>query len=139
MRTIPLLLSLTLLVGLLSACRGPTSDAADGGSSASTASADGPAIRLELPEDPAVGAATVRVYLLEGTAGVEGAEVEITGTMTHAGMVPVIRTAARAEPGLYVADDFEFTMAGDWIVTAEAALPDGKELDEEAVVTVRQP
>lgn len=140
MRSFTFLLPLVLVLGLLGACRGPQDgDSAGALGTAAAGAEDAPAIRLELPDDPAVGAATFRVYLLDGGEGVRGAEVEMVGTMTHAGMAPVVRAAEEAEPGLYVADDFEFTMAGDWIVTAEATLPDGTEVDEEAVVTVRQP
>lgn len=140
MRTLPLTLSLTLLLGLLPACRGPAEEAssgAAGGAAGTTAS--GAAIRLELPDAPAVGLAPLEVFLLEAGEGVSGAAVEILGTMNHAGMAPVVVVAEETEPGLYVAEDFAFTMAGDWIVTAEAVLPNGEELEDEATVTVAQP
>jgi len=54
-------------------------------------------------------------------------------------MTPVIRTLEETEPGFYAVDDFEFSMAGDWIVTAEASLPDGGSVEDEVTVTVRQP
>lgn len=54
-----------------------------------------------------------------------GATVTVTGDMTHAGMVPVVAAARELAPGLYRADTFAFTMAGDWFITADATLPDG--------------
>ena len=144
MRTLLPLLSLTLLLALLTACGDPAPQDGDGGAAgtagdATATSGDATAMRLEVPADPEVGTTTLRVYLLEENEAVEGADVEITGTMTHAGMVPVIEAAEESEPGLYVADGFDFTMAGDWILTADATLPDGDTLREEATVTVRQP
>ena len=136
MRTYPLLL---LVLGLLVGCRGPAEGDAAASSTASVGSENAPAIRLELPDEATVGLATIRVHLLEGDEGIEGAEVELLGTMTHAGMTPVVRTAEETEPGLYVANDFEFTMAGDWILTAEATLPDGDSLEQEATITAQQP
>jgi hypothetical protein len=56
---------------------------------------------------------------------IEGATIAIRGDMNHAGMVPVEAVAAEAGEGLYRAD-FEWTMAGEWIVTVNASLPDGQ-------------
>jgi hypothetical protein len=47
--------------------------------------------------------------------------------MSHAGMTPVIVERANGEAGTY-AVPFEWTMAGDWIVTISATLPDGRSL-----------
>lgn len=90
-------------------------------------------LRLELvaePAEPVVGPARWRVTLLdsEGRA-VEGASVSVRGDMTHAGMVPVEAEAVEQEGGVYLAD-FEWTMAGDWIVTVTAQLPDGRAASE---------
>jgi len=132
MRAVLLVLSLTVL---LASCRPPDS----GASARGAAGSDPVAITIELPADPAVGPATVTVRLDRDGVAVEGAEVEITGDMTHAGMVPVIRAAGEATPGVYRADDVVFDMAGDWIVTAEVALPDGSTARQEAATTVRRP
>ncbi len=132
MRAVLIVLSLT---ALLASCRPP-----DAGSSARGASASDPvAITIELPEDPAVGPATISVRVDRDGVAVEGAAVEITGDMTHAGMVPVIRAAVEAAPGVYRADDVVFDMAGDWIVTADVTLPDGSTARQEAATTVRRP
>jgi hypothetical protein len=56
----------------------------------------------------------------------EGAEVVVEGNMSHAGMVPVFDTATAEDPGRYGISDFNFTMAGDWILTVRATLPDGR-------------
>ena len=53
------------------------------------------------------------------------APVSLRGDMSHAGMEPVLAEATGAGDGLYTAD-FEWTMAGDWTVTVEATLPDGR-------------
>lgn len=54
------------------------------------------------------------------------ATVELRSDMTHAGMVPVIRAAEATDAdGEYLAS-IEWTMAGDWIVTVTATLPDGR-------------
>ena len=46
--------------------------------------------------------------------------------MSHAGMVPVLETASADVPGRYYVPEFNFTMAGDWVLTLEAILPDGR-------------
>lgn len=58
-------------------------------------------------------------------APITGAAVAVRGDMNHAGMMPVEATATEIGNGLYRAD-FEWTMAGDWIVTATARLADGR-------------
>lgn len=83
-----------------------------------------------------MGTLPLNIYVLDDGAGVTGAEIEVTGDMTHAGMVPVIVNASEVEPGLYAANDFEFTMAGDWIITTEVKLPDGTKLSNETKVAV---
>jgi hypothetical protein len=64
--------------------------------------------------------------------GEEGAEIgdftiDVRGDMSHAGMTPEIVTEAKGELGTY-AVPFEWTMAGDWIITISAKLPDGRNL-----------
>lgn len=120
---------------LLAGCRPP-----DGGSG-SGAAGDGDAartVRAELASEPAVGPAEVRVTVLEGGEPVEGAGVEIVGDMTHAGMAPVLADATDADgaAGVYLSEDFEFSMAGDWILTVDVTYPDGSEVREEVRLTV---
>lgn len=135
MRIIAFCLSLTLF---LVSCRGPGPSASGG--SASAASDDGGLeIVLVLPSAPTVGPAELSVRVLEGGDPVEGAEVEVTGDMTHAGMTPVIADAPEEEPGRYRTTSFEFSMAGDWVVTADVSLDDGRSASAEAATTVRRP
>ena len=98
--------------------------------------ASGLLMRLETDGDLAVGAVPVVVYILENGEGIDGATVEVTGDMTHAGMAPVTTQATETEPGLYRAEAFEFTMAGDWLLTAVATLPSGEQTSTELSVTV---
>jgi len=110
------LLFLSLL--LLAACRGSEMDRGDTG------------LVLDVvisPTPPAVGPARL-IVSLEDTTGtpVDGAEIVVEGNMSHAGMVPVVDTAQAEGPGRYGISAFEFTMAGDWILTLRATLPDGR-------------
>ena len=120
------------------ACRPPDNadNATAAGAQSSSTNPSGLQTRLELDGDPALGQLPLTVYVLDENGGVEGASVEIVGDMTHAGMVPVIVEAVEGEPGLYRAEDFEFTMAGDWLITADIDLPDGGSASAETTVTV---
>ena len=79
------------------------------------------------PTPPAVGQARL-IITLQDTSGapVEGAEIVVEGNMSHAGMVPVVDTAQAEGPGRYGISDFRFTMAGDWVLSLQATLPDGR-------------
>jgi len=77
-----------------------------------------------------VGPATIEVALRSAQGSpVDGARVSVRGDMNHAGMKPVISEARDLGGGLYRTEDFRFTMGGDWIITAEVTLPDGKKLE----------
>lgn len=84
-------------------------------------------ITLSAGVDPMVmGPVQWRITLLdEANRPVEGATVSIRGDMNHAGMIPVEAIATDNGNGNYAAD-FEWTMAGDWIVTVTARLEDGR-------------
>jgi hypothetical protein len=113
-----------------------------GGDGASTSSAGGgsrdvPPLNAAVEvTDPAVGGGAVTVTVREGEEPVSGAVVAVQADMTHAGMAPVIADATEAEPGVYRTDEFAFTMAGDWIVTAEVRTQDGRTATAETFVTV---
>lgn len=92
--------------------------------------------QIEIPENPKLGIQTLSVYVLEDNQALSGASVEITGDMTHAGMVPVIAIAFETEAGLYQTKDFEFTMAGDWILTTVIKTPSGEKVTLEKRLTV---
>lgn len=120
-----------LLLVLLAACRPPE------GRTQGAANSSGVRVSLELPQAPAVGPATVRVYLLSpDNQGVAEATVTVTGTMTHAGMEPVVAEATPTESGVYETEGFEFDMAGDWLLEAEVTLTDGGTARAERPVTV---
>jgi hypothetical protein len=92
-----------------------------------------PGILLEVgisPTPPGVGPARL-IITLQDTLGVplEGAEVQVEGNMSHAGMTPVLATAEAQGQGLYAVPDFNFTMAGEWILTVVATLPDGRQTE----------
>lgn len=120
-----------LLAVLLAACDPP-----DEGTDAATSDGDGMRVEARVDGEPVVGAATVVVTVHEGDAPVTDAEVEVTGDMTHAGMTPVVATAPHESDGTYRTEGFEFTMAGDWILTVDAVAPDGSEAGTTLELTV---
>ena len=129
-----LLVLLLFLAVLLSACRPPEPSSETAGS---TAAETGVKVSLELPKKPAIGPTPVRVYLLGvDNKAVTGATVTVTGLMTHAGMEPMIAKAPPTENGLYQTKNFDFNMAGDWILQADVTLPDGNKVRKELSVTV---
>jgi nitrogen fixation protein FixH len=101
-----------------------------------------PDVRVTLvvePAPPAVGDARVVVQLADASGKpIDGAAVNVRGDMSHAGMQPVLATAAEETGGAYAAD-FEWTMAGDWIVTVTAVLPDGRTATRQFDLTVQKP
>ncbi len=89
------------------------------------------------PTPPLVGPALVVVELVgEEGAPVEGARVRVEGTMTHAGMVPVLAEAEPTGDGRYRVPEFTFTMGGDWILRVHITLADGREGVREREVRV---
>jgi YtkA-like len=68
----------------------------------------------------------------------DNAKIEVTGDMTHAGMVPSLGTVETSTQGRY-SIPFEWTMGGDWIVTIKATLPDGRTTSKRFEVTVKTP
>ena len=112
---------------IFTGCRAP------GGNSTSASSGteiEGRSIELELIGEPRLGSAQLKVTVADKSAPVEGATVELMGDMTHAGMVPVIAEAVMDKPGVYLSEGFKFTMAGDWLITAEVTFPDGERQNE---------
>lgn len=135
--TLSLVLILTLFLG---ACKPPQEASSTSSSTSATSSTatslEGLKIRTELSGDPTLGAAQLNVYILNDGNGVSDAEVKVTGDMTHAGMVPILASAKEVEQGLYASEGFEFTMAGDWIVTTEVKLPSGEKGMDELKLTI---
>lgn len=112
-----LFLSAAVLSGLV-ACKPP-----EPGSSAFSRLPEGVGAAVTLAGRAATGPADVTLELTgPGTAG---AEVELTGDMTHAGMVPVISRMEETGSGVYRSVDFRFTMGGDWMLLLDVTLADG--------------
>lgn len=66
---------------------------------------------------------------------VNDATIAVKGDMSHAGMVPVLAAAAGGENGVYEMP-FEWTMGGDWVVSVEVALPDGRSTTKQFNFTI---
>ncbi len=99
-----------------------------------------PDVTLEMtfePEQPAVGPTQLIFTLTDGQGRpINDANLAIEGNMTHAGMVPVVAQVESGETGRYVVP-FEWTMGGDWVVTVETTLADGRHFSREFPVTVQ--
>lgn len=133
MKFFPILIFLLLLAS----CGAPSEgNAQDSAQASGSEGGSGTAVRAELEGEPALGDAKVLVYVLKDNEGVSGATVEVTGDMTHAGMSPVVAEAKEVGAGLYETEGFEFTMAGDWILTADVAYPDGEEVEDTLALSV---
>lgn len=121
---------LFLALLLLSSCKPPEDRAATRGD---------PSVRVsaELNAAPKIGSVSLSVNVSdESGAPLTGATVKVVGDMTHAGMTPVLADAPEVEDGHYRADEFAFTMAGDWIITITVTTSDGKRAGGELLVTV---
>lgn len=93
------------------------------------------------PSPPAVGTARLSITLktVDGKPVVGAKNVQVEGTMTHAGMQPVLATAVEQGNGVYVVDQFRFTMAGDWVVIVRGTLPDGRAFETQTPVNGVKP
>ncbi|MBZ0300093.1 MAG: FixH family protein [Anaerolineae bacterium] len=96
-------------------------------------------ITYQSDNDPArSGDATVTITLTSGDGNpITDASVNITGDMAHEGMMPVSGEGEHTGDGQYVVP-LRWTMAGDWVVTVEVTLADGRQFeqvfDQEVVV-----
>jgi hypothetical protein len=63
------------------------------------------------------------------------ATVSVKGDMSHAGMVPVLADATGGDNGVYEMP-FEWTMGGDWVITVEVKLPDGRSTTQQFNFTI---
>ena len=80
---------------------------------------------IVLPTPAVVGHAHLELELTDPEGQpVQGASISARGDMTHPGMTPVLAEATELGGGRYSVP-FEWTMAGDWIVTIEVELTDG--------------
>ena len=83
------------------------------------------------PDPASVGDAEI-ILQVRDTAGnpISDATILVEGTMTHAGMEPVIvGTEARGQ-GKYVTEGFKFTMGGDWVIIVRATLANGRTAEQ---------
>ena len=81
-----------------------------------------------IPSPPKAGPSLLMIHIYNVETGEIGDfTIDVRGDMSHAGMTPVIISEAKGKNGTY-AVPFEWTMAGDWIVTITATLPDGRNL-----------
>jgi hypothetical protein len=96
-------------------------------------------IQIELlpPDQQEGGSLAVRVQDAAGEP-IMDASVRLEGDMNHAGMIPVIsEPVEHASEGIYRVP-FEFTMLGDWIITAYVTTADGREHTEVIEIGVRR-
>lgn len=93
------------------------------------------------PTDPSLAlTASVAEGLMMGEAGtlelelsragvpVTEAQIEVQGTMSHAGMEPLWVVAEAEGEGRYLAS-LPWTMGGEWLLTVHVTLPDGTTLE----------
>ena len=71
----------------------------------------------------------------EQTSPVAGLTVSARGSMTHAGMAPVVAEGVEGDPGVYRIP-WEWTMAGDWFVDVTLRSPEGAEVTQTVNVQV---
>jgi hypothetical protein len=81
--------------------------------------------------DPAIGGDAIVTITLADKDGhpITDAVVEVTGDMAHHGMMPISGKGEHTENGQYVVP-LRWTMAGDWQVTVEVTLVDGRQLEQ---------
>jgi hypothetical protein len=102
----------------------------------SAASAGAAQVDLRIVTEKRAGPAAVEVTLRnESGQPATGAAVTLRGDMNHGGMKPVVVQMRESAEGTYLADDFRFTMGGDWLLTVEAVLPGGAKVERTFEVT----
>jgi hypothetical protein len=88
------------------------------------------------PTPAKVGDATVLITITDAANNpVAVQSLTVRGDMTHAGMVPVMGAeAVKTDAGYSV--PLTWSMGGDWIVTVEATLSDGRIISQEFDLSV---
>lgn len=102
-----------------------------------------PAITVELqttPQPPRVGRVSLALHVTgAATRPVSGAQIELEGDMTHAGMEPIFGHAKELQPGRYQSQ-MEFTMPGDWVMLLHIKLASGQQVEKQVELRgVRNP
>ncbi len=83
------------------------------------------------PEPAAVGDAEITLQIRDMAGNlVSDATIQVEGTMTHAGMQPVIVATEARGNGTYVTEDFRFTMGGDWVIIVRATFANGRTAEQ---------
>jgi hypothetical protein len=87
------------------------------------------------PNPPRVGVGEIRVDVADlAWKPRNGARVILTGIRD--GVELVVDTALGEGAGRYLASDFRFEVAGDWIIRARVETPEGRWTEEEHAVEV---
>jgi hypothetical protein len=87
-------------------------------------------------ESTTVGPTSLIITVTDAAgAPINDAAISVKGDMSHAGMVPVLADATGGDKGVYKMP-FEWTMGGDWVVTVEATLPDGRSTTQQFNYTI---
>lgn len=83
---------------------------------------------VSISPDPAVvGDAEITLHVRDAAGDpVSDATILVEGTMTHAGMEPVIVATEARGNGTYVSEGFRFTMGGDWVIIVRATFANGR-------------
>ena len=88
------------------------------------------------PSEPGVGDG-ILVVTLRDPAGnpVTGAELQVEGNMSHAGMKPSSGKVTGEEDGQYTVA-IQWTMGGDWYVDIKATLAEGRVIARRFQITI---
>ena len=98
---------------------------------------DGVTVSVTAEQPLAIGSNPLRVRITQDGAPVNVHDLTVVGDMTHAGMVPVVSEVITGQlDGSYVAEDFVFTMAGDWFVQVDFVLAAGERGEVEEFFTI---
>lgn len=88
------------------------------------------------PSPPVAGPAVATFRLTDASgAPLSVRSFDLRGDMTHAGMVPVLAQGTEVSPG-EVRCQFEWSMAGDWVLSVAAVLSDGRSLNRTIELSV---
>jgi hypothetical protein len=91
-----------------------------------------------IPFPPIIGESRLVIQIADNMGNpIDDAQMAIRGSMSHAGMIPVLaELEGGGKDGVYDVP-FDWTMAGDWIVTVDVQLPDGTMAEEHFDIAVQ--
>lgn len=94
-------------------------------------------VNLQVSPQPAVVGPATLLLEVQDQAGqpVQLIDLTVRGDMSHAGMTPIFAEAQQVDLGLYQLP-FEWSMAGDWILSINAELADGRLLRRQLKLSV---